>query len=557
MSYLRIGPLVRAVTGTSAVLWVECTQPCTVIITALAENGSAEQETTPLHAQMHTITVSNHYYAAPELRNLQPATWYRYHITIQVADGTTSEVSTALLQCFRTLADTPTTMPLRLAYGSCRKPGSPEVDALSLFGSWLTSHIEQRDELWPSVLLLIGDQIYADQPSEELLQHYPQLVNGATTFEEFTLCYQHAWMHDTGTRQALALIPSSMIFDDHEVYNNWNTSTTWRAEELRDGKEALLVDALVAYWVYQGWGNIYHQHAAQHPLLTIMQDAERTGEDAFSALYACIRQEVYAQRELPWHYQIPTIPPIFVANARTNRSAVFSNKPDEIFAPMQIMGQQQISDLYNWMLVNNSNASLLVSSVPALLPPVIGFAEYLMGVRPFAHSIAPLHKSGLLLARLQHKIAIKLSFDHWPLYSQSWHALVHLLDKRKADVLLLSGDVHFSYTLEARRFLRPRTHARFYQLVCTPLQNMLEEGSRKLINKQAIISRFPYGGLFMRMLPLLTPQHTRMPRNLLWQNSLALVTLQLHANGSYTLQQAYLGAVNGQMDVVATIEITR
>lgn len=557
MSYLRIGPLLRAVTTTSAVLWVECTQPCTVIITALDENGSIERETIPLQARMHTVTVGNRYYAAPELRDLQPATWYSYQLVVQTADGMASEVSTKLLQIFRTLNDTPATTPLRLAYGSCRKPGSPEVDALAHFGNWLTSHFEQRDELWPRVLLLIGDQIYADEPSQELLQIYPQLANGATTFEEFSLCYQHAWMHDEGARQALALISSYMIFDDHEVYNNWNTSTTWRADELHAGKEALLVDALVAYWVYQGWGNIYHQHKAQHPLLTIMQDAENTGEDAFSALYACIRQEVYAQLELPWHYQIPTIPPIFVANARANRSAVFSNKPDEILAPMQIMGQQQMSDLYSWMLTNNNTASLLVSSVPALLPPVIGFAEYLMGVRPFAHSIAPLHKIGLLFARLQQKIAIKLSFDHWPLYNQSWRSLVRLLDKRKADVLLLSGDVHFSYTLEARRFLRPRTHARFYQLVCTPLQNALEEHSRKLIDKQAIISSFPYGGLLMRMLSLSTPKHTPMPRNLIWQNSLALVILQTRANGGYTLRQEYLGAINGQMDVVATIEIER
>ena len=46
-----------------------------------------------------------------------------------------------------------------------------------------------------------------------------------------------------------------MIFDDHEITNSWNTSPDWRARALSHGLEPMLVDGLVAYWVYQGWGN--------------------------------------------------------------------------------------------------------------------------------------------------------------------------------------------------------------------------------------------------------------------------------------------------------------
>src|SRR5207249_3094295 len=108
-----------------------------------------------------------------------PATWYRYHLSIVTKNGALLEEleiaikqgSSLPLQCFRTLA-APKTMPqkyylappLRIAYGSCRKTGRPEADALNMFGTWLLDHLEERETLWPDVLLLIGDQIYADEP---------------------------------------------------------------------------------------------------------------------------------------------------------------------------------------------------------------------------------------------------------------------------------------------------------------------------------------------------------------------------------------------------------
>src|SRR3954466_1042123 len=114
MSYVRIGPLVRATTATEATIWLELSQPCTVQLQVTPYNTSDSEVVT---SNTPAITIGGHYYAEPQITHLQSATWSTYHLSIAG-----QEQDSSLLQCFRTL--TPSTaqeLPLRLIYGSCRK----------------------------------------------------------------------------------------------------------------------------------------------------------------------------------------------------------------------------------------------------------------------------------------------------------------------------------------------------------------------------------------------------------------------------------------------------
>jgi hypothetical protein len=337
-----------------------------------------------------------------------------------------------------------------------------------------------------------------------------------------------------------------MIFDDHEIINDWNIVPRWRARAIEHGMERLLVDGLVAYWIYQGWGNLCERRES-HPLTSIMQQAEQSGEDALEALRACVKQEVYGIAPLQWHYKIPTTPPIFVLNARAERTAVFTNDPQEIYAPGRIMSRSQIMELEEWMQKQATSLSILVSSVPVLLPPLIGLAEYIMGMRLWQGTL--LRKLGLQLARLQEQLALKTSFDHWPAFGATWQELVQLLREHKWNVLFLSGDVHFSYAVEADLSSSP---SHMYQFVSTPLQNKLSSRDRRLIEMQASITRTTYGSLHMRMLPLIKADGKgRIERDLLFQNTVAIVRVQPEEENRYHVQQEYLGIVDGQMEVIA------
>jgi phosphodiesterase/alkaline phosphatase D-like protein len=560
MVHLRVGPLVRATSASSTVIWAEFSQACEV--TLCAEPHHATPEDAALCTTTRTVTVGGRHYAAPQLHGLQPATYYRYHLSIVANNqGFVEEPETAhphesslSMHYFRTLYTSTTPpqkyypkVPLRIAYGSCRKSGDSETDALSAFGTWLRRHSEQRETMWPHILLLIGDQIYADEPPQQLCQTYPQLRDGAKIFADFALLHEYAWTKDEGIRQVLATLPTYMIFDDHEITNNWNTSPTWRAKAIENGMEQVLVDGLVAYWIYQGWGNLYERNEL-HPLLTIIQQAEQSGADALEALRACVKKEVYATTTICWHYEIPTTPSIFVMDARADRSTVFSHDPQEIYALARIMSQSQMRELQSWIQRQNTDLSILVSSVPMLLPPLIGLAEYFMGVRLWQRTL--LRWLGLQLARFQQQVASKASFDHWPLYGATWREFVQLLREQTRRVLVLSGDVHFSYAAEAH--IRG-TRSCIYQFVSTPFQNMLTRKDRRLIERQAMIRRASYGGVHnTHILPLTSADGTkRVERDLLFQNTLALVTVQPQQGDKYDVQHEYLGIADGQMEVVA------
>src|SRR5437870_156713 len=82
MAQLRVGPLVRAISATSAVIWTEWSHPCEVIVKAKPENTESGE----VRISTRTITVGGHYYAAPALVGLQAGTWYTYRLSVPSGD---------------------------------------------------------------------------------------------------------------------------------------------------------------------------------------------------------------------------------------------------------------------------------------------------------------------------------------------------------------------------------------------------------------------------------------------------------------------------------------
>ncbi|NED86863.1 alkaline phosphatase family protein, partial [Streptomyces sp. SID11233] len=88
----------------------------------------------------------------------------------------------------------------------------------------------------PGLLVLLGDQVYADEVSpatREWMGRRRDLDRppGAQVadYAEYTRLYAESW-GDPEIRWLLSTVPSVMIFDDHDVIDDWNTSDTWLAE---------------------------------------------------------------------------------------------------------------------------------------------------------------------------------------------------------------------------------------------------------------------------------------------------------------------------------------
>ena len=76
-------------------------------------------------------------------------------------------------------------------------------------------------------------------------------------FEEYTRLYWEAWGEPV-IRWLLSTVPTAMIFDDHDVHDDWNISDSWvrgRARACRGGRSASR-GAFMSYWVYQHLGNL-------------------------------------------------------------------------------------------------------------------------------------------------------------------------------------------------------------------------------------------------------------------------------------------------------------
>ena len=169
----------------------------------------------------------------------------------------------------------PKETPLQIVFGSCRvaAPHEPpfslkkdqdergrEIDALR------TMALRMRDEpreSWPDVLLMLGDQVDADEVSPGTrsfieTRRDPSEPPGERVldFEDYTQLYLESWS-DPAIRWLFSTVSTAMIFDDHDVHDDWNTSAAW-VEEMRaqDWWEDHIVGALGSYWVYQHLGNL-------------------------------------------------------------------------------------------------------------------------------------------------------------------------------------------------------------------------------------------------------------------------------------------------------------
>src|SRR5512133_4363964 len=274
MSKLVLGPLLRYVGETQATVWVETDAAAgvEVLVSAAgpAPQGAAARGRAP------TFQVEGHHYALVLIDGLEPDRVYEYRVELDGRpvwpearpDGPSFPVST-----IRTLRGD---RALRIAFGSCRvaapheppwtlPPGADRrrgkrADALYTFA------LRMRDadpDTWPNLLLLLGDQIYADDTSEQVqdfirsrrdVRRPPGLE--VADFEEYTRLYWEAW-GDPVLRWLLSTVPTAMVFDDHDISDDWNTSAAW-VEHMRRQPwwQERITSGLASYWLYQHLGNL-------------------------------------------------------------------------------------------------------------------------------------------------------------------------------------------------------------------------------------------------------------------------------------------------------------
>src|SRR5829696_3878051 len=228
MANLVLGPLLRYVGERDATVWVETDAACEVDV---------------LGCRARTWCVAGHHFALVHVEGLEPGAVTPYEVALDGERRWPEEESAFPPSAIRTL---PLDGRIRLAFGSCRlslphdepytltkdeEARGRESDALHTLAVRMLRG-ETRE--WPHLVFLAGDQVYADEVPPETERFIARRrgedggppVNEVADFEEYCRLYLDSWSDPT-IRWLLSTVSSAMIFDDHDVHDDWNTSETW------------------------------------------------------------------------------------------------------------------------------------------------------------------------------------------------------------------------------------------------------------------------------------------------------------------------------------------
>ncbi|SDH11973.1 Phosphodiesterase/alkaline phosphatase D [Lentzea fradiae] len=439
MAKLVLGPFLRYVDNTSATVWVETDAPCEVKIT---EHSA------------RTFQVGKQHYALVRLEGLGPRTEYDVRLDGEVvwpppgSDFPQPVIRTGEVR--------------RIAFGSCRAaPGQPVGDdALDAYAQRL---MKTPEEEWPQALLLLGDQVYADEPTDatkawlrEHRQGTKEPDDEVVHFSEYAHLYHETW-GDPEIRWLLSVVPTSMIFDDHDVRDDWNTSAVWRRQMAeKPWWRDRIRGAIASYWVYQHLGNLGPEELARDPLYAKVTAQETDVLPLLLEFAEEADKETDGRKSTWWSYR---------RDFGRIRLLMVDTRSGRILEEDK---RQMVSDAeFEWIERNaegDFDHLLIGSSLPWLMPHALSHLQSIneVGAR----------KPGWQ-GKAAEKIRQAVDLEHWPAFRESFDRLSRMIEKAAntdtATVCVLSGDVHHSYVAVAD-FPRP-TKALVTQLVCSPVHN--------------------------------------------------------------------------------------
>lgn len=480
MAHLVLGPLLRYVAETEATVWVETDSACEVDV---------------LGHRARTFLVAGHHYAIVSVGGLAAGATQPYQVVLDgerrwpEAGFPPSEIRT--LQRGQELS---------LAFGSCRvsapdrPPHSPSldederqlgVDALDALG--LRMRAGPRAPR-PDLLLLLGDQVYADELSPGVARFIRERRDvqqppgeEVADFEEYTQLYREAWSNQP-LRWLLSTLSTAMIFDDHDLHDDWNTSETWVNQMRAKGWwQERIVGAFMSYWIYQHLGNLSPRQLAEDPLFRQVTHSE-DGGPALRAFALRASHETGGSR---WSYS---------RTIGTSRLVVIDSRAGRVVKG----GRRSMLDEREWewlerQVTGNVDHLLLASSVPLLLAPGLHHLE------AWNEAVCAGAWGGKA-AKLAEDLRQRLDLEHWAAFQESFIRLARMIravasgerGTAPASIVVLSGDVHHAYLAEAWFRHHAGVKSQVYQAVCSPFRNQLaareQRAVRTAISKPATVA---------------------------------------------------------------------
>ncbi len=252
-------------------------------------------------------------------------------------------------------------------------------------------------------------------------------------------------------RRLLAHLPVAMMFDDHDITDDWNLNIGWeQAAYGHPFSRRIIGNALIGYCLFQGWGNAPERFSSD--LLDEVQEAlDSPGTpahgDVLDRLLAFDR----------WHYQWPTDPPLLVLDTRTHRW----RSERGVDRPSGLMDWEALTDLQSEIL--DRDAVILVSPAP------------MFGVK----LIEAIQQVFTWLGK-----PLLVDAENWMAHPGAAYALMNLFrhPRTPRHFVILSGDVHYSFVYDVE--LRGRERGPdIWQVTSSGFRNEFPPGLLEVLDR--------------------------------------------------------------------------
>lgn len=261
----------------------------------------------------------------------------------------------------------------------------------------------------------------------------------------------------TAVRRLFAHLPTAMIFDDHDITDDWNLNREW--EEVaydHPFSRRVIGNALCAYMIHQGWGNQPDSFKRSIvPLLkTVLPNPGCTSHEE-------LIHELLAFRQ--WHYVWPTSPPLVVIDTRTHRWR--SERGGRL--PSGLMDWESLTDLQQTL--KGMSAVLLVSPTPIFGVKLIEVVQ-----RVFSWFGKPL----------------LVDAENWMAHPGAGGSILNIFRHPKTphNFVVLSGDVHYSFVYDVE--LRDKEQGPdIWQICSSGIRNTFPA---KLLDRLDLLNRWLY-----------------------------------------------------------------
>jgi hypothetical protein len=311
-------------------------------------------------------------------------------------------------------------------------------------------------------------------------------------------------------RRVLANVATYMMFDDHEVTDDWNLFHEW-VHKVHNSRLGVTIvrNGLLAYGLFQGWGNdpLYfagrqpgEPEVVDTPATEMLDDATRlflddTGQpkpgpdaapvvrlhDLFN-LKSDLNNPTPVEERVRWHYRVGGHGyEVLSLDIRTFRGFKGPRVAPQLMTFAAIQNQIPEDPVYSYGTPPaNEGITFVISGMPVLgFPPVVNFVQPLVNL---IDDIKPKPNPPFVKAKEDYEVGI---FAHepepWAFQEDAWEALLARFANYRR-VVIFSGENHYSYSMKLDYWRyhtdgTPADSARFLQFTSSAAKNFPGKGT--------------------------------------------------------------------------------